>query len=306
MLSCTKYSDFLDKSDPAAAAAAFTPGSHPTASHASSSSGTLTPNGGSATTLAGTNTKTAGIDAPDSVEAIRDFNPLFLRAFKRTKAHDVWSASTSPVLFDLVPYRHPCAGRVSALEDVGLRLSAGLHDLRLEEQVRDTREYVEKAGRGLFSMAERFGNEMAKRRREWVEHQQQQHAQQAAAAAAGAGNEGRASSEQIPSSATSPGGTVTALDDITDHRRRQGLAQSNANGTSSSTVVEGAGAGERLEAARQTLAPHAAAAQQAAMAAGTEVRAALGRFGSYLGSRGWGASTPTPSTPSTPRPPPPT
>ena len=291
MLSCVKYSEFLDKSNPAAAAAALTSPSQ------TSLGGTLTPNGGHATTLSGTKTSTAGIDAPDSIESIRDFNPLFLSAFKRTRAYEVWSTSTSAVLFDLVPYRHPCAGRVSALEDVGLRLSAGLHDLRIEGQVRDTREYVEKAGRGLFSMAERFGSEVAKRRREWIA--QQQAAQAAAAAAEGTSEAGEASSAEksaaTTASATSPGGTVTAVDDITDHRRLQGSGSSTADGG-------GAGAGgSGLDAARQTLAPHAAAAQQAAMQAGTEVRAALGRFGSYLGSRGWGASQP--STPSTPRPP---
>ncbi|CAO1625369.1 unnamed protein product [Parajaminaea phylloscopi] len=267
MLACVKYSDFLDKSNPAAA---------PGTSAGVSESGTFTPSAGSGVTLAGSNVNTAGIEAPDSVQAIHAFNPLFISAFKKTRAYSLWSSSTSPLLFDLVPYRHPCAGKVSALEDVGLRLSAGLYDLKLDEQVRDTREYVEKAGRGLFSMAERFGSEVAKRRRDWIAAQEA-HQQQQAQAHAHAQSEGPRRSAD-----------GTAVDNIASSSSPLASTSASASARSSQTP------GMQSDLASQ-LAPHAAAAQQAAMQAGTEVRAALGRFGSFLGSRGWGSGSAAPA-----------
>lgn len=223
---------------------------------------------------------TAATDpAADGLAAVEAFGSSFIGAFKKTHAYSLWTESTSPLLPDLVPYRHPCVGRVSALEDVGLRLSAGIYDLRLEERGREGREYVEKAGRGLFSMAERFGSDIAKRRRDWLAQQQA-----AAAAAEGTGqtNHGTTSRDEH--------GNVTAVDGI---------------GGVPVTTTSNPGAME-LPA---SFAPHAAAAQQAAMQASTEVRAAFGRFGNYLGSRGWGSAaaanpaSPSPSgAPTTPKP----
>lgn len=235
MLSCVKYSTFLGKSNP-------DPLSKTTAT---------------AGTAAGTNTAT--IEAPDAHAAIHSFNPLFINAFKSTAAHTIWDNTTSSLLFDLVPYRHPCGGKVSTLEDVGLRLSAGLYDLKLEEQLHSGREALGNAGRGLWDFANRAGMEVAKRRREWIAQQQQQQQQGQQAA----NNGGAASSS-------------SAADGAVD---LQGPS-----------VAAGASAPATAQSLADSMAPHAQAAQQAAMQAGTEVRAAFGRFSTFLGSKGWGAS----------------
>lgn len=228
MLSCVKYSDSLGPN----VGASGTP--------RTSSSGTSTPVRMSATA------STLGNEAGDA-EVIASYGSAFVSTFKTTKAYEIWSKSTSPLLFDLVPYRHPCAGKISTLEDVSLRLTAGIHDLKLEEQMATGREALGNAGRNLYSMANTFGMEVAKRRREWAAQQQQQ-------AAAGEGVDGSS--------------TSTSKED--------GMATPTSYSIPREIPV--------------SLAPHAQAAQQAALRASTEARAALGRFGNYLGSRGWGGS----------------
>lgn len=236
MLACVKYSDFLAKSGGGSLTSGASQGL------ARQQSGTSTPLGG---TAPGTTIEVSDADV------LASYNAQFISAFKRTRAYSLWDRATSPLLFDLVPYKHPCGGKVSALEDVSLRLTAGLHDLRLEEQMASGREALGNAGRGLYNMANTFGMEVAKRRRDWV-------AQQAAQQQAQQGGGTAAPKSGVLSSVSDPTGTATTT-------TPQGL---------------------ELPA---SLAPHAQAAQQAALAASTEIRGALGRFGNYLGSRGWGA-----------------
>ncbi|THV02974.1 hypothetical protein K435DRAFT_775155 [Dendrothele bispora CBS 962.96] len=76
--------------------------------------------------------------------SIEDFNPLWLSEFKSTNAYDVWERVTDPMLFDLVEPRHPCNEKVSVVSDIGLRLSEGIQDLKLEQQLAPAREAVQK------------------------------------------------------------------------------------------------------------------------------------------------------------------
>ncbi|CEQ40758.1 SPOSA6832_02416 [Sporobolomyces salmonicolor] len=95
------------------------------------------------------------------------FNEAFLRAFRRTKAFELWDRTTDEVIFDLVEPKHPMEGKTNPLEDVGIRLVHGLHDLHLQENLAPTREAIT---RGLSSGGEsiwgayRWAREEANRR----------------------------------------------------------------------------------------------------------------------------------------------
>lgn len=249
-LACVKYSTFLGKSNPDPFGAAATSGNK------AGTSGTTSGAGAAAT-----------IEAPDAYDAIHAYGPLFIDAFKTTAAHSIWDQTTSALLFDLVPYRHPCGGKVSTLEDVGLRLSAGLYDLKLDEQLHSGREALGNAGRGLWDFANRAGMEVAKRRREWIAQQQAQQQQQKQATVIDATMSAGTSAATTPKTADSAGAVDLQTRPASTHA------------PSSPSLVGGL---------PSNVAPHAQAAQQAAIQAGTEVRAAFGRFSSYLGSRGWG------------------
>ncbi len=76
------------------------------------------------------------------------------------------------MLFDIVEHKHPCEGKTSAIEDVGLRLSAGLHDLRLEENLAPTREAIGSAlqtgGANIYRFASNIGKDIAKFRADHI------------------------------------------------------------------------------------------------------------------------------------------
>ncbi|KAJ8593958.1 hypothetical protein M405DRAFT_730502 [Rhizopogon salebrosus TDB-379] len=74
--------------------------------------------------------------------SIDDFNPLWISEFTKTTAYDVWQRSTDPMLFDIVEPRHPCNEKPSVVSDFGLRLSEGLQELKLEQQLAPTREAI--------------------------------------------------------------------------------------------------------------------------------------------------------------------
>ncbi|KAI0042041.1 hypothetical protein FA95DRAFT_1610516 [Auriscalpium vulgare] len=103
-LSSVKYSEFLAKGE--GSGVLITPGS-----------------GGDANTL-------------------QDFNPVWIAEFKRTNAHSVWQRVTDPMLFDIIEPRHPCGEKPSAIADIGLRLSEGIQELKLEQQLAPAREAV--------------------------------------------------------------------------------------------------------------------------------------------------------------------
>ena len=73
---------------------------------------------------------------------VEDFNPSWVAEFMKTTAYEVWDRITDPTLFDIVEPRHPCILRPSAVADLGLRLSEGIQDLKLEQQLGPTREAI--------------------------------------------------------------------------------------------------------------------------------------------------------------------
>ncbi|KAF8555259.1 hypothetical protein OG21DRAFT_1461251 [Imleria badia] len=88
---------------------------------------------GSGTIIAGT-----GGDA----STLEDFNTVWIAEFTKTNAYEVWDRSTDPMLFDIVEPRHPCNEKPSVVSDIGLRLSEGIQDLKLEQQLAPTREAI--------------------------------------------------------------------------------------------------------------------------------------------------------------------
>ncbi|KAJ3866537.1 transport protein Avl9-domain-containing protein [Lentinula novae-zelandiae] len=76
---------------------------------------------------------------PTSTE---DFNHLWMSEFKNTHAYEVWERTTDPMLFDIVEPRHPCNEKVSVVADIGLRLSEGIQELKIEQQLAPAREAV--------------------------------------------------------------------------------------------------------------------------------------------------------------------
>lgn len=76
---------------------------------------------------------------PSSVE---DFNPLWLSEYRRTNAYEVWNAITDPLMFDIVEARHPCNEKPSVVSDIGLRLTEGIQEMKLEQQLAPAREAV--------------------------------------------------------------------------------------------------------------------------------------------------------------------
>jgi hypothetical protein len=88
---------------------------------------------GNGTIIAGT-----GGDA----STLEDFNTVWIAEFTKTNAYEVWDRSTDPMLFDIVEPRHPCNEKPSVVSDIGLRLSEGIQDLKLEQQLAPTREAI--------------------------------------------------------------------------------------------------------------------------------------------------------------------
>ncbi|KAI0260689.1 transport protein Avl9-domain-containing protein [Gloeopeniophorella convolvens] len=74
--------------------------------------------------------------------ALQDFNPIWIAEYKRTNAFDVWQRITDPMLFDIIEPRHPCNEKPSAIADITLRLSEGIQELKLEQQLAPTREAI--------------------------------------------------------------------------------------------------------------------------------------------------------------------
>ncbi|KAF8133682.1 transport protein Avl9-domain-containing protein [Boletus edulis] len=73
---------------------------------------------------------------------LEDYNIVWIAEFTKTNAYEVWDRSTDPMLFDIVEPRHPCNEKPSVVSDIGLRLSEGIQDLKLEQQLAPTREAI--------------------------------------------------------------------------------------------------------------------------------------------------------------------
>ncbi|CCF50566.1 hypothetical protein NDA11_000665 [Ustilago hordei] len=254
MLSSTKYADFLAKSD----------------------------------------AEQVAIQAPDA-STTSSFGAEFLVALRSTEAFSLWNSVTDSMLFDIVDHKHPCQGKTSAIEDVGLRLSAGLHDLHLEENLAPTREAIGSAlqagGANFYRLASNLGKDIAKFRANHAAATQSVGSEGSAANSNNAGglggltsgfgffgqnnSTGPSSGPGTTSSSAAPtraSGSITgeAIDADGQHSTRSGRtttidAQGNAAGFNANEALNAAG--------------------QAAAQAGTQVRAALGNFGSFLSAR---------------------
>ncbi|KAJ9473976.1 Late secretory pathway protein AVL9 [Pseudozyma hubeiensis] len=258
MLSSTKYADFLAKSDP----------------------------------------EQVAIQAPDA-STTSSFGAEFLAALRSTEAFALWNSVTDSMLFDIVDHKHPCEGKTSTIEDVGLRLSAGLHDLRLEENLGPTREAIGSAlqagSANFYRLASNLGKDIAKFRENHI------------AATQSAGGQGPAT----PGSAGGVGGLATRFGFFGSNAPSASSTQPNAT-NSGAARTSGSITGEAIDAdgqhtersgrvASSDVPGNAAAfnanealnaAGQAAAQAGTQVRAALGNFGSFLSARqkSWAAN----------------
>ncbi|KAL7424505.1 hypothetical protein Q5752_000189 [Cryptotrichosporon argae] len=107
------------------------------------------------------------IGTEQTQNSVAPFSDAWAAAFRQTHAYAIWDACTDPVLFDLVEPRHPCADRVNAVSDIGIRLAEGLHDLRLDEQLAPTREALSSAfaagSSSLFRAFDGVRNEVSSR-----------------------------------------------------------------------------------------------------------------------------------------------
>ncbi|EGG13046.1 uncharacterized protein MELLADRAFT_87009 [Melampsora larici-populina 98AG31] len=97
----------------------------------------------------------------DSASAsVAAFNEQFIHSFKTTCAFQLWDRNTDSVIFDLIDPRHPCEGRVSVVEDVGIRLTHGFKDLKLDET-------LSKGSESVWRLATSIKTDIAKRQAEY-------------------------------------------------------------------------------------------------------------------------------------------
>ncbi|KAL1719068.1 transport protein Avl9-domain-containing protein [Schizophyllum commune] len=108
----------------------------------------------------------APIAAPGTPDATpwMDFNPLWLQEFRGTNAYELWERTTDSSLFDIVEPRHPCVDKPSVVADIGLRLSEGIQEMKLDQQLAPAREAVT---RTLASSSTNFLNAVAGVRERW-------------------------------------------------------------------------------------------------------------------------------------------
>lgn len=96
-------------------------------------------------------------NAPATAGVTTEVNPLinfgepFAQYFRMTPAAEIWDQCTEPTIFDLSEPRHPCEGKATAVSDLSIRLSEGLHDLRIDETLESTRETLANASATVSS-----------------------------------------------------------------------------------------------------------------------------------------------------------
>ncbi|KAG8692608.1 late secretory pathway protein avl9 [Ceratobasidium sp. 395] len=104
--------------------------------------------------------------ANDALSA-QHFGEAWIAAFRTTKAYDHWNRVTDPVLFDIIEPKHPCMGQVTLASDIGLRLTEGLNDLKLEENLGPTRDRIASAintgSTGFFKAFDGFRDGVSQR-----------------------------------------------------------------------------------------------------------------------------------------------
>lgn len=111
-------------------------------------------------------------DTPvDPQSPTAQFGAEAIDLFRATRVFKEWDALTDDTLCDLIGCKHPCSGKVTALSDAALRLSAGLHDLRIDESLAPTREAIGAAfqagSAGLSKVASSWRTDLAKLNTGW-------------------------------------------------------------------------------------------------------------------------------------------
>jgi hypothetical protein len=207
------------------------------------------------------------IVAPDA-NTTDAFGAEFIAAFKITRVFALWDKTTDSMIFDLFDHKHPCEGKTSTLEDVSLRLTSGIYDLHLDEHLaKNLGPTKERLGQALntgsqtaWKMANKWGQDLARYRREQLANQQQQ--KQAAEGDAAP----HSPSKGVYHLSSASNSTTTSSDPAA------------ANTTTTTT-------GFLTPAQQQAAADFQKQASAAALQASTQVRSALGSFGSFLSSK---------------------
>lgn len=110
----------------------------------------------------------ATLSAPEQelYATVAQFGTDFVAQFRTTKLFKAWDRLTDPALCDLIESKHPRAGKVSTMSDVALRLSAGIHDMRLEQNLGPTREAIGAAlhagGASLYKVTSTWRGDLAR------------------------------------------------------------------------------------------------------------------------------------------------
>ena len=73
------------------------------------------------------------------------------------------------MIFDIIEARHPCSGKPSVVEDIGLRLQEGLQDLHIQEQLTPAREAI---SRTFATGSTNFFKAMEGVRERWAQRSQ--------------------------------------------------------------------------------------------------------------------------------------
>ena len=191
------------------------------------------------------------IDGGDA-NAIQDFNPSWISEFRRTNAYEVWDQITDPMIFDIVEARHPCSGKPGVVEDIGLRLSEGLQELHIQEQLAPTREAI---SRTLASGSSSFFKAVEGVRGRWAQRSN--------------------SSLTMPES-----GSSTSITPVEISRSEAELAKSNANDTDS--MRSSRRSTSSLTALRPPSLSSVTSLNASTVAA--EAKTALGGWGTSIGS----------------------
>ncbi|KAI0770101.1 transport protein Avl9-domain-containing protein [Fomes fomentarius] len=104
-------------------------------------------------------------DGSGDPNSTQDFNAVWIQEYKKSHAYEVWDRVTDPLIFDIVEGRHPCSEKPSVVADIGLRLSEGIQELKLDQQLAPAREAV---SRTLAAGSTNFFNAVAGVRERWM------------------------------------------------------------------------------------------------------------------------------------------
>ncbi|CAL1705853.1 unnamed protein product [Somion occarium] len=101
-----------------------------------------------------------GVMISDSLgdpNSVNDFNMFWISEFKKTNAYEVRIRVIDPVLFDIVEPRHPCGEHPFVVADIGLHLSEGIQELKIDQQLAPAREAVTNVDRRIHGFPQRRG-----------------------------------------------------------------------------------------------------------------------------------------------------